>query len=132
MISSFSCLKHDVNTFSPSDIAVSSHACVKLQGSPGSDAKPACVQDAQTDTVELLPSNSCVSVSSSHDPEAVFEWILPGTSASHLREAIIWDHDDCVQCITNHRCPVPHGLKELLEHAVERKATPRSLCSFFR
>ena len=117
-------LKHDVNTFLPSDIAVSSHACVKLQGSPGSDAKPACVQDAQTAMVEL-PSNSCVSVSSSHEPEAVFEWILPGTSVSHLREAIVWDHDDCVQCVTNHRCPVPHELKELLEHAVP-------LCSYFR
>ena len=76
--------------------------------------------------VETLASNSYVSMSSSHAPEGMCEWILPGNQASHLRKALLWEHDEFVHCVANHTAPIGHEVKQLLEHAVGYKATPGS------
>ncbi|CAE7588977.1 unnamed protein product [Symbiodinium sp. KB8] len=119
-------LKQDINAFSSGDVAVSQHTCVRLEAAGGTKAPNA--ESAMKAVVETLASNSYVSMSSSHAPEGMCQWILPGleNQASHLRKALLWEHDEFVHCVANHTAPIGHDVKQLLEHAVEYKATPGS------
>ena len=99
------------------DVAVTRHACLKLL----SDA----VYPQGKVYVEAMPSPGAVCLEGSLVPEEEFNWILPRSQASHLREALVWNQDDSVQCVvdTASRNWSP-DVVTLLESFVERKALP--------
>ena len=74
--------------FGVDDVAVTGHACLKLV----SDV----VYPQGKVYVEVMPSPGAVCLEGSLVPEEEFNWILPRSQASHLREALVWNQDDSV------------------------------------
>ena len=103
--------------FGIDDVAVTRHACLKLM----SDV----VYPQGKVYVEAMPSPGAVCLEGSLVPEEEFNWILPRSQASHLREALVWNQDDSVQCVVDN---ASHNwspdVVTLLESCVECKALP--------
>ena len=117
-------LKLDINAFTAEDVAVNQHACFALSGKGGSVVS--CIADAETVTVEAVPGSGLLSCGDNQVPDKMLEWVLPSSQASHLRQALCWEHEDVVECKANRDLSLPLSVQHLLEHAMLAGAIPGS------
>ena len=110
--------------FLADDVAVTRHVCLKLAGNDGGICDP--VADAKQVDVEAMAAHGLVCQANSTQPEEDFNWILPRSQASHIRQALVWEHSDCVRCLVDSSFNIPPDVVALMEHALDDKALPHT------
>ena len=110
--------------FLADDVAVTRHVCLKLAGNDGGICDP--VADAKQVDVEAMAAHGLVCQANSTQPEEDFNWILPRSQASHIRQALVWEHSDCVRCLVDSSFNIPPDVVALMEHALDFKALPHT------